>query len=89
MHISGRNETQRFVTISLQYQGLALRSLGALLLQEEVSGLTALEEECVLGMVLLLVLHDVHCPPLLIFGEANAQMVPRFASPEFHPMELT
>ncbi|PCG90290.1 Protein of unknown function DUF3468 [Penicillium occitanis (nom. inval.)] len=45
MHISGRNESQRFVTISLQYQGLALHSLGALLLQEEVSGLTPLEEE--------------------------------------------
>jgi hypothetical protein len=88
MHISGRNESQRFVTISLQYQGLALHSLGALLLQEEVSGLTPLEEECVLGMVLLLVLHDVHCPPPPFFREANAQ-IPRFASPEFPPMELT
>lgn len=88
MHISGRNESQRFVTISLQYQVLALRSLGALLLQEEVSGLTTSEEECVLGMVLLLVLHDVYCPPPLIHGKLMLRS-PRFASPEFHPMELT
>ncbi|QKX57861.1 uncharacterized protein TRUGW13939_04981 [Talaromyces rugulosus] len=59
MHISGRNESQHFVTISLQYRVSALHSLGALLLQEEATGLTNSEEECVLGTVLLLVLHDV------------------------------
>ncbi|KAF4987803.1 hypothetical protein FDECE_15296 [Fusarium decemcellulare] len=59
MHISGKSDRQHFVTISLQYRVSALHSLGALLLQEEVSGLASSEEEYVLGMVLLLVLHDV------------------------------
>lgn len=60
MHLSGRNDSQHFATISLQYRVSALHSLGALLLQEEVSGMTVAEEEYVLGIVLLLVLNDVN-----------------------------
>ncbi|RSL49336.1 hypothetical protein CEP51_015505 [Fusarium floridanum] len=59
MHISGKNSSQHFVAISLQYRVSALHSLGALLLQEEVSALSVAEEEYVLCMALLLVLHDV------------------------------
>ncbi|RSM10785.1 hypothetical protein CEP52_003293 [Fusarium oligoseptatum] len=51
--------SQHFVAISLQYRVSALHSLGALLLQEEVSALSVAEEEYVLCMALLLVLHDV------------------------------
>jgi hypothetical protein len=75
MHISGRNESQHFVTISLQYRVSALHSLGALLLQEEASGLTTSEEECVLGTVLLLVLHDVCC----LHASVYEKLMPRFA----------
>ncbi|KAH7242940.1 hypothetical protein FSOLCH5_006576 [Fusarium solani] len=59
MHISGKNSSHHFVAISLQYRVSALHSLGALLLQEEVSALSVAEEEYVLCMALLLVLHDV------------------------------
>ncbi|KAI1741175.1 fungal-specific transcription factor domain-containing protein [Xylaria scruposa] len=59
LHLSGRHESQRLVTISLRYRVSALHSLGSLLSKEEVSGLTISEEEHVLGMVLLSVLHDV------------------------------
>ncbi|KAH8157239.1 hypothetical protein CIB48_g11008 [Xylaria polymorpha] len=59
MHLSGRDESQRLITISLRYRVSALHSLGSLLSKEEVSCLTISEEEGVLGMVLLLVLHDV------------------------------
>lgn len=69
MYISGSNESQHFVTISLQYRASALHSLGALLIQEEVSGLTADEEEYVLAMVLLLVLHDVYFFPSSVPGK--------------------
>jgi hypothetical protein len=64
MHISGKNSSHHFVAISLQYRVSALHSLGALLLQEEVSALSVAEEEYVLCMALLLVLHDVCCTPL-------------------------
>ncbi|KAI1746648.1 fungal-specific transcription factor domain-containing protein [Xylaria castorea] len=59
IHLSGRRESQRLVTISLRYRVSALRSLGSMLSKEEVTGLTISEEEHVLGMVLLSVLHDV------------------------------
>lgn len=65
MHISGKNESQHYATISLKYRLSALHSLGTFLQQEEVSALTTSEEEYVLGIVLLLVLHDVYrylCP---------------------------
>ncbi|GAW17732.1 hypothetical protein ANO14919_071980 [Xylariales sp. No.14919] len=59
LHVSGKNESQQFVTLSLRYRVSALHYLGSLLSKEEASGLTIPEEEYVLGMVLLLVLHDV------------------------------
>ncbi|GAW25826.1 hypothetical protein SAMD00023353_1400080 [Rosellinia necatrix] len=60
MHLSGKHESQNLITISLRYRVLALHSLGSLLSkEEEISGLTISEGEYVLGMVLLLVLHDV------------------------------
>ncbi|KAF2963966.1 hypothetical protein GQX73_g9606 [Xylaria multiplex] len=59
IHVSGKNESQQFVTLSLRYRGSALRYLASLLSKEEMSGLTTEEEEYALGTVLLLVLHDV------------------------------
>ncbi|KAM5376348.1 hypothetical protein ACJZ2D_005570 [Fusarium nematophilum] len=59
MHLSGKDESQHFVTTSLHYRVSALHSLGSLLLKEEASGLTSAEEEFLLGMVLLLVFHDI------------------------------
>lgn len=59
MHLSGTDESQHFVTTALRYRVLALRSLGSLLLKEEMEGLTSAEEEFVLAMVLLLVFHDI------------------------------
>lgn len=59
MYISGKTDSRRSVTLSLQFRVSALHCLGSLLLKEEVSGLTSDEEEFVLGMALLLVLHDV------------------------------
>lgn len=58
-HLSGTDESQHFVTTALRYRVLALRSLGSLLLKEEMEGLSSSEEEFVLAMVLLLVFHDV------------------------------
>lgn len=37
----------------------ALHILGSLLIQEEVEGLKAADEEAVLAMILLLIFHDV------------------------------
>lgn len=45
--------------MSLGYRLSAIRSLATLLSKEETSLLTHIEEEYVLAMVLLLVLHDV------------------------------
>ncbi|KAF5020016.1 hypothetical protein F66182_7952 [Fusarium sp. NRRL 66182] len=59
MHMSGKDSSQRLVTISLQYRLSALRSLASLLLKEETCELTRCEEKYILAMVLLLVLHDV------------------------------
>ncbi|KAI9146854.1 hypothetical protein HJFPF1_13422 [Paramyrothecium foliicola] len=55
MFISGNNDSQHLMTVSLQSRVSALRSVGSLLLKEEVLGLTATEEECLLCTVLLLV----------------------------------
>jgi hypothetical protein len=57
--------------VSLQHRVAALHALGALLLREEVVGLDEFEEECVLAIVLLLVLHDVGSSvPLSLHGSA-------------------
>ncbi|KAK7419469.1 hypothetical protein QQZ08_010839 [Neonectria magnoliae] len=58
-HLSGKDESQHFVTTALRYRLSALHSLGALLLKEEIAGLSSSEEEFVLAMVLLLVFHDI------------------------------
>ncbi|KAF5625606.1 galactoside o-acetyltransferase [Fusarium sp. NRRL 52700] len=50
---------QRLVTVSLGYRLSAIRSLASLLHKEDISRLTPTEEEQVLAMVLLLVLHDI------------------------------
>ncbi|KAF4959045.1 hypothetical protein FGADI_1923 [Fusarium gaditjirri] len=59
MHSTGYTHNQRLVTASLGYRLSAIRSLASLLHKEDTSRLTSTEEEHVLAMVLLLVLHDV------------------------------
>ncbi|KAL7765695.1 hypothetical protein ACKLNR_003611 [Fusarium oxysporum f. sp. zingiberi] len=59
MHNTGNANSQRLVTVSLGYRLSAIRSLASLLHKEDTSRLTPTEEEYVLAMVLLLVLHDV------------------------------
>lgn len=59
MQNSGKYNYQGLVAISLGYRLSAIHSVSFLLLQEEVSSLTRTEEEYLLAMVLLLVLHDV------------------------------
>ncbi|KAF5722943.1 hypothetical protein FMUND_2300 [Fusarium mundagurra] len=59
MHNTGHANSQRLVTVSLGYRLSAIRSLASLLHKEDISRLTPTEEEHVLAMVLLLVLHDV------------------------------
>ncbi|QKD49252.2 fungal-specific transcription factor domain-containing protein, partial [Fusarium oxysporum Fo47] len=59
MHNTGHANSQRLVTVSLGYRLSAIRSLASLLHKEDTSRLTPTEEEYVLAMVLLLVLHDV------------------------------
>ncbi|KAG6356850.1 hypothetical protein INS49_014724 [Diaporthe citri] len=44
---------------ALSHRVAALRILGSLLIQEEVQGLKAAEEEAVLAMILLLIFHDI------------------------------
>ncbi|KAH7178291.1 fungal-specific transcription factor domain-containing protein [Fusarium sp. MPI-SDFR-AT-0072] len=58
MHNTGHANSQRLFTVSLGYRLSAIRSLASLLHKEETSRLTPTEEEYVLAMVLLLVLHD-------------------------------
>lgn len=45
--------------VSLEHRVAALETLGSMLLQESSRGLDGFEEDCVLAIVLLLVLHDV------------------------------
>ncbi|ENH66985.1 hypothetical protein FOC1_g10004616 [Fusarium oxysporum f. sp. cubense race 1] len=59
MHNTGHANSQRLVTVSLGYRLSAIRSLASLLHKEDTLRLTPTEEEYVLAMVLLLVLHDV------------------------------
>ncbi|KAF5569378.1 hypothetical protein FPHYL_2193 [Fusarium phyllophilum] len=59
MYNTGHANSQRLVTVSLGYRLSAIRSLASLLHKEDISRLTPTEEEHVLAMVLLLVLHDV------------------------------
>lgn len=46
-------------TVSLEHRVAALEILGSMLSQESSRGLDDFEEDCVLAIVLLLVLHDV------------------------------
>jgi hypothetical protein len=66
IHNTGKQNSSRLVTVSLEYMLSAIRSLGSLLAKEETSRLTRTEEEHVLTMVLLLVLHDVCFHSLMI-----------------------
>jgi hypothetical protein len=59
MHNTGHANNQRLVTVSLGYRLSAIRSLASLLHKEDISRLTPTDEEHVLAMVLLLILHDV------------------------------
>lgn len=59
MHNTGSYHSSGLITVSLGYRLSAIRSLASLLAKEETSVLTHIEEEYVLAMVLLLVLHDV------------------------------
>ncbi|SPJ70391.1 uncharacterized protein FTOL_00119 [Fusarium torulosum] len=59
MHNTGNDHSSGLITVSLGYRLSAIRSLATLLAKEETSLLTHIEEEYVLAMVLLLVLHDV------------------------------
>ncbi|KAL3589741.1 hypothetical protein FPOAC2_11917 [Fusarium poae] len=59
MYSSGNCNSQDLISASLGYRLSAIRSVAALLLQEETSMLTRIEEEYLLAMVLLLVLHDI------------------------------
>lgn len=59
MRCSGIGDGQHLLALALQHRAAALQSLSSLLLKESHAGLTRDEEEFVLAMVLLLVLHDV------------------------------
>lgn len=67
MHNTGHANSQRLVTVSLGYRLSAIRSLASLLHKEDTSRLKPIEEEYVLAMVLLLVLHDVRFKLLGLF----------------------
>lgn len=67
MHNTGHANSQRLVTLSLGYRLSAIRSLASLLHKEDTSRLKPIEEEYVLAMVLLLVLHDVRFKLLGLF----------------------
>jgi hypothetical protein len=68
MHNTGNYHSSGLITVSLGYRLSAIRSLATLLAKEETSLLTHIEEEYVLAMVLLLVLHDVYLHSLALSG---------------------
>ncbi|KAF5666651.1 hypothetical protein FHETE_6150 [Fusarium heterosporum] len=59
MQNNGNYNHSRLITVSIEYRLSAIRSLASLLAKEDFSRLSCVEEEYVLAMVLLLVLHDV------------------------------
>ncbi|PCD29819.1 hypothetical protein FGRA07_10823 [Fusarium graminearum] len=59
MHNTGNSDSQDLITASLGYRLSAIRSVASLLIKEETPGLSHSEEEYLLAMVLLLVLHDI------------------------------
>lgn len=56
---SHRVTGREMMALALQHRVAALHELGCMLLWEETRGLDPFEEEAVLAIVLLLVLHDV------------------------------
>lgn len=59
MHNSGLYNNQGLESLAMGYRLSATRSVASLVQKEEMSGLTHVEEEYLMAMVLLLVLHDV------------------------------
>lgn len=59
LHLSSSGAARVEMATALQHRVAALNILALLLGKEEVHGLTAAEDEAVLAIVLLLVLHDV------------------------------
>ncbi|RGP78952.1 hypothetical protein FLONG3_2857 [Fusarium longipes] len=59
MYNNGTYVGQDLVTLSIGFRLSAIRSVASLLRKEQVSALTRTEEENLLAMVLLLVLHDI------------------------------
>lgn len=59
MNLSRSGADHVDMATALQHRVAALNALGSLLIKEEVYGLTTTEDEAVLAIVLLLVLHDV------------------------------
>ncbi|UZP45268.1 hypothetical protein NXS19_013080 [Fusarium pseudograminearum] len=59
MHNTGNHTSQDLITASLGYRLSAIRSVASMLLKEETSSLSHSQEEYLLAMVLLLVLHDI------------------------------
>ncbi|KZL77619.1 C6 zinc finger domain protein, partial [Colletotrichum tofieldiae] len=59
LHLSPSGAARVDMATALQHRVAALNVLGSLLIKEEVQGLTANEDEAVLAIILLLVLHDI------------------------------
>ena len=59
MHNIGLYNNQGLESLSMGYRLSATRSVTSLAQKEEMAGLTHFEEEYLMAMVLLLVLHDV------------------------------
>lgn len=59
MTLSPYGVEQVDMATALQHRVAALNALSSLLIKEEIYGLAAAEEDAVLAIILLLVLHDV------------------------------
>ncbi|KXH67040.1 C6 zinc finger protein [Colletotrichum salicis] len=59
LHLSPSGANQVDMATALQHRVAALNGLSSLLIKEEIYGLTEAEEEAVLAIIFLLVLHDV------------------------------
>ncbi|KAH7192919.1 fungal-specific transcription factor domain-containing protein [Fusarium flagelliforme] len=68
MDNSGLYSNEGFESLSMGYRLSATRSVASLSLKDEMSGLTHAEEEYLLAMVLLLVLHDVYLSAVTSHG---------------------
>ena len=84
-HISPSEFPQQ-ATAAIEHRLLALQALSSLLIKEQCLGLTDIEEDITLSLVLLLLLQDVSVPALSNTVHTKPS---RYANLEFPLMELT